>query len=188
MATEIFKWCEECCNFDSVHLGTAGCSTCSIVNQLVYGQSDASKCPFFNKTEKEALSEIMRAARSCINESCSSCSLNDGSEHCISKLLSGLLAMQSLKQENSWISTSKRLPDDEFDEYQKNFPNRKFPVLVVVKNCNIPTLLFYDKKREMFYDYDVSSGLVLYPVEYWQSLPGMPEDFSEVSEILQKSP
>lgn len=68
-----------------------------------------------------------------------------------------------------WIPTSKRLPDAEWEEFQKAFTDPEMGVIVMIKGALIPCHLYYNG-----YEFTDSDGTE-YDVTHWMSLPPPPD-------------
>ena len=68
-----------------------------------------------------------------------------------------------------WISTKDRLPEEEYENFKKKYPDSDFEVIVQIAGAELATTLIWD--GESFRDNrdDVYSGT--YEVAYWMPSP-----------------
>ena len=72
-----------------------------------------------------------------------------------------------------WVPVTERLPDEEFNEWAKMFPDgnvEPFEVIVYIKGGKVSTTLYYDNGD--FFDQDCYS----YNVTHWMPLPELPKE------------
>ena len=75
--------------------------------------------------------------------------------------------MQYLK----WVSIDDRLPDAEYAEFRRRFPDEyEMGLIVMIKDAIIPNHLYYD--GYVFRDVDESE----YDITHWMMLPPAPKD------------
>ena len=75
--------------------------------------------------------------------------------------------MQYLK----WVSIDDRLPDAEYAEFRRRFPDEyEMGLIVMIKHAIIPNHLYYD--GDVFRDLDESE----YDITHWMMLPPAPRD------------
>ena len=75
---------------------------------------------------------------------------------------------------DNWIPVTKRLPDKEFWEHQKQFEDEDLEVLVMIKGAKLPTMLLYNAEGE-FYEMH-GDGATFYIVTHWQPMPEPPKE------------
>lgn len=77
--------------------------------------------------------------------------------------------MSDVVEYMQWIPTSKRFPDKEWEEFQRNFEDSSMGVIVMISGAKIPTELFYNG-----YDFEDAEGDT-YSVTHWMSFPPPPD-------------
>lgn len=71
-----------------------------------------------------------------------------------------------------WISIKDRLPEKEYEDFKKKYPDSDFEVIVQIVDAKIATTLFWD--GESFKDTDG----VIYEVVNWMPFPKVPKEIN----------
>lgn len=71
-----------------------------------------------------------------------------------------------------WVSTKDRLPEKEYEDFKKKYPDEKLEVVVQIVDAEIATTLFWD--GESFKDTDG----VIYEVANWMPFPKVPKEIN----------
>ena len=72
-----------------------------------------------------------------------------------------------------WISTKDRLPEKEYKEFSKKYPDDNFEVIVQIAGAELSTTLVWDGKS--FRDNREDAYYGVYPVAYWMPFPEVPK-------------
>jgi len=75
-----------------------------------------------------------------------------------------------------WISTKDRLPEKEYKEFKKKYPDDDFEVIVQIVGAELATTLIWD--GESFRDNRDDAYYGVYEVAYWMPFPKVPKEIN----------